>query len=107
MESSDSEADTSLNDAEKTDDSKISGVSPFFSAEEINVSIATTHTCYNNNNNVSFLSNAKSKILHLKLFFFCIVNGQFVIISHMRFCRYNKDFASFGKPTGSKTSRVC
>lgn len=48
MESSDSEADTSLNDAEKTDDSKISGVSPFFSAEEINVSIA--HTCNNNNN---------------------------------------------------------
>ncbi|XP_023301310.2 serine/threonine-protein kinase greatwall isoform X1 [Lucilia cuprina] len=50
MESSDSEADTSLNDAEKTDDSKISGVSPFFSAEEINVSIA--HTCNNNNNNL-------------------------------------------------------
>ncbi|XP_065371530.1 serine/threonine-protein kinase greatwall isoform X3 [Calliphora vicina] len=47
MESSDSEADTSLNDAEKTDESKISGVSPFFSAEEINVSIA--HTCNNNN----------------------------------------------------------
>lgn len=47
MESSDSEADTSLNDAEKTtDESKISGVSPFFSAEEINVSIA--HTCNNN-----------------------------------------------------------
>lgn len=50
MESSDSEADTSLNDAEKTNDSKISGVSPFFSAEEINVSIA--HTCNNNNVNV-------------------------------------------------------
>ncbi|XP_030371321.1 serine/threonine-protein kinase greatwall [Scaptodrosophila lebanonensis] len=43
MESSDSEADTSLNDAEKTSDSKISGVSPFFSAEEMNLSI--THTC--------------------------------------------------------------
>lgn len=53
MESSDSEADTSLNDAEKTNDSKISGVSPFFSAEEINVSIA--HTCNNNNNNVNIL----------------------------------------------------
>uniref|UniRef100_A0A1I8PKL6 Serine/threonine-protein kinase greatwall n=1 Tax=Stomoxys calcitrans TaxID=35570 RepID=A0A1I8PKL6_STOCA len=49
MESSDSEADTSLNDAEKTNDSKISGVSPFFSAEEINVSIAATHTCNYNN----------------------------------------------------------
>ncbi|XP_064550517.1 serine/threonine-protein kinase greatwall isoform X1 [Drosophila montana] len=48
MESSDSEADTSLNDAEKTSDSKISGVSPFFSAEEVNVSI--THTCNTNNN---------------------------------------------------------
>lgn len=70
MESSDSEADTSLNDAEKTDDSKISGVSPFFSAEEINVSIATAHTCNNNNYNVSFLSNAKSKIMHLQLNFF-------------------------------------
>lgn len=46
MESSDSEADTSLNDVEKNNDSKISGVSPFFSAEEINVSI--THTCANN-----------------------------------------------------------
>ncbi|KAH8359323.1 hypothetical protein KR093_005819 [Drosophila rubida] len=52
MESSDSEADTSLNDAEKTSDSKISGVSPFFSAEEVNVSI--THTC-NPNTNVSVL----------------------------------------------------
>lgn len=50
MESDDSEADTSLNDADKTNESKISGVSPFFSAEEINVSIA--HTC---NNNVSLL----------------------------------------------------
>ncbi|KAL7727313.1 hypothetical protein ACLKA6_008599 [Drosophila palustris] len=48
MESSDSEADTSLNDAEKTNDSKISGVSPFFSAEEVNVSI--THTCTTNTN---------------------------------------------------------
>lgn len=48
MESSDSEADTSLNDAEKTSDSKISGVSPFFSAEEVNVSI--THTCTTNTN---------------------------------------------------------
>lgn len=55
MESSDSEADTSLNDAEKTDDSKISGVSPFFSAEEINVSIAGTHTCNNNNVSKSFI----------------------------------------------------
>ncbi|XP_068157919.1 serine/threonine-protein kinase greatwall isoform X2 [Drosophila tropicalis] len=43
MESSDSETDSSLTDAEKTSDSKISGVSPFFSAEEMNVSI--THTC--------------------------------------------------------------
>ncbi|XP_028897024.2 serine/threonine-protein kinase greatwall isoform X2 [Zeugodacus cucurbitae] len=42
-ESSDSEADTSLNEAEHTNDSKISGVSPFFSAEEINVSVS--HTC--------------------------------------------------------------
>ncbi|XP_060645295.1 serine/threonine-protein kinase greatwall isoform X2 [Drosophila nasuta] len=50
MESSDSEADTSLNDAEKTSDSKISGVSPFFSAEEVNVSI--THTCNTNTNNL-------------------------------------------------------
>ncbi|KAM7360555.1 serine/threonine-protein kinase greatwall isoform 2-T2 [Cochliomyia hominivorax] len=56
MESSDSEADTSLNDAEKTDDSKISGVSPFFSAEEINVSIA--HTC--NNNNINNLMDSSS-----------------------------------------------
>lgn len=48
MESSDSEADTSLNDAEKTSDSKISGVSPFFSAEEVNVSVL--HTCTTNNN---------------------------------------------------------
>ena len=55
-ESDDSEADTSLNDAEKTNESKISGVSPFFSAEEINVSIV--HTC---NNNVS----SKSIILEL------------------------------------------
>lgn len=53
MESSDSEADTSLNDREKTSDSKISGVSPFFSAEEVNVSI--THTC-TANTNVSFVS---------------------------------------------------
>ncbi|XP_036323646.1 serine/threonine-protein kinase greatwall isoform X1 [Rhagoletis pomonella] len=45
-ESSDSEADTSLNEAERTSDSKISGVSPFFSVEEINVSI--THTCTTN-----------------------------------------------------------
>ncbi|KAH8311652.1 hypothetical protein KR044_007363 [Drosophila immigrans] len=50
MESSDSEADTSLNDAEKTSDSKISGVSPFFSAEEVNVSI--THTCNTHTNNL-------------------------------------------------------
>ncbi|XP_014090455.2 serine/threonine-protein kinase greatwall isoform X2 [Bactrocera oleae] len=42
-ESSDSEADTSFNEAERTSDSKISGVSPFFSAEEINVSVS--HTC--------------------------------------------------------------
>ncbi|XP_067614670.1 serine/threonine-protein kinase greatwall-like isoform X2 [Eurosta solidaginis] len=42
-ESSDSEADTSLNEAERTSDSKISGVSPFFSADEINIS--ATHTC--------------------------------------------------------------
>ncbi|XP_017041078.1 serine/threonine-protein kinase greatwall isoform X2 [Drosophila ficusphila] len=48
MELSDSEADTSLNDAEKTSDSKISGVSPFFSAEEANESI--THTCTTNIN---------------------------------------------------------
>ncbi|KAH8382200.1 hypothetical protein KR009_002241 [Drosophila setifemur] len=48
MELSDSEGDTSLNDAEKTSDSKISGVSPFFSAEEVNESI--THTCTTNNN---------------------------------------------------------
>ncbi|XP_070073556.1 serine/threonine-protein kinase greatwall isoform X2 [Drosophila takahashii] len=47
MELSDSEGDTSLNDAEKTSDSKISGVSPFFSAEEANESI--THTCTANN----------------------------------------------------------
>ncbi|XP_026831808.1 serine/threonine-protein kinase greatwall isoform X2 [Drosophila erecta] len=46
MELSDSEGDTSLNDAEKTSDSKISGVSPFFSAEEANESI--THTCTTN-----------------------------------------------------------
>ncbi|XP_004530056.1 serine/threonine-protein kinase greatwall isoform X2 [Ceratitis capitata] len=45
-ESSDSEADTSLNEAERTSDSKISGVSPFFSAEEINVSVP--HTCVTN-----------------------------------------------------------
>ncbi|XP_017037891.1 serine/threonine-protein kinase greatwall isoform X2 [Drosophila kikkawai] len=48
MELSDSEGDTSLNEAEKTSDSKISGVSPFFSAEEVNESI--THTCTTNNN---------------------------------------------------------
>ncbi|XP_054730658.1 serine/threonine-protein kinase greatwall isoform X2 [Anastrepha obliqua] len=42
-ESSDSEADTSLNEAERASDSKISGVSPFFSVEELNVSV--THTC--------------------------------------------------------------
>ncbi|SPP81036.1 serine/threonine-protein kinase greatwall isoform X1 [Drosophila guanche] len=42
MEMSDSEGDTSLTDAEKTSDSKISGVSPFYSAE-VNESI--THTC--------------------------------------------------------------
>lgn len=42
-ESSDSEADTSFNEAEHTGDSKISGVSPFFSVEEINVSVS--HTC--------------------------------------------------------------
>ncbi|XP_037730885.1 serine/threonine-protein kinase greatwall isoform X1 [Drosophila subpulchrella] len=48
MELSDSEGDTSLNDAEKTSDSKISGVSPFFSAEEANESI--THTCTANVN---------------------------------------------------------
>ncbi|XP_017084955.2 serine/threonine-protein kinase greatwall isoform X5 [Drosophila eugracilis] len=48
MELSDSEGDTSLNDAEKTSDSKISGVSPFFSAEEGNESI--THTCTANIN---------------------------------------------------------
>uniref|UniRef100_A0A6P4F404 Serine/threonine-protein kinase greatwall n=1 Tax=Drosophila rhopaloa TaxID=1041015 RepID=A0A6P4F404_DRORH len=48
MELSDSEGDTSLNDAEKTSDSKISGVSPFFSAEEANESI--THTCTTNIN---------------------------------------------------------
>lgn len=48
MELSDSEGDTSLNDAEKTSDSKISGVSPFFSAEEANESI--THTCTTNVN---------------------------------------------------------
>ncbi|XP_016960633.1 serine/threonine-protein kinase greatwall isoform X2 [Drosophila biarmipes] len=48
MELSDSEGDTSLNDAEKTSDSKISGVSPFFSAEEANESI--THTCTANIN---------------------------------------------------------
>ncbi|KPU72779.1 uncharacterized protein Dana_GF23215, isoform B [Drosophila ananassae] len=48
MELSDSEGDTSLNDAEKTSDSKISGVSPFFSAEEVNDSI--THTCTTNIN---------------------------------------------------------
>ncbi|XP_017847518.1 serine/threonine-protein kinase greatwall isoform X2 [Drosophila busckii] len=48
MESSDSEADTSYNEAERTSDSKISGVSPFFSAEEINVSVA--HTCTTNTN---------------------------------------------------------
>ncbi|XP_017104959.2 serine/threonine-protein kinase greatwall isoform X2 [Drosophila bipectinata] len=48
MELSDSEGDTSLNEAEKTSDSKISGVSPFFSAEEVNDSI--THTCTTNIN---------------------------------------------------------
>ncbi|TDG45099.1 hypothetical protein AWZ03_008524 [Drosophila navojoa] len=48
MESSDSEADTSLTDGEKTSDSKISGVSPFFSAEEVNVSVQ--HTCTTNTN---------------------------------------------------------
>lgn len=58
MESSDSEADTSLNDAEKTSDSKISGVSPFFSAEEVNVSI--THTCTTNTNVIVELSIAVS-----------------------------------------------
>ncbi|XP_022212682.2 serine/threonine-protein kinase greatwall isoform X2 [Drosophila obscura] len=42
MEMTDSEGDTSLTDAEKTSDSKISGVSPFYSAE-VNESI--THTC--------------------------------------------------------------
>lgn len=56
-ETSDSEADTSLNDAERTNESKMSGVSPFFSAEEMNLSItqqmatnplessASYHTC--------------------------------------------------------------
>lgn len=52
MESSDSEADTSLNDVEKTNDSKISGVSPFFSAEELNISIPP-HMCNNHHNNVN------------------------------------------------------
>ncbi|XP_055907798.1 serine/threonine-protein kinase greatwall isoform X2 [Eupeodes corollae] len=44
LESSDSEVDTSCN-GEKVNDSKISGVSPFFSAEDINISITTPHTC--------------------------------------------------------------
>ncbi|EDV91357.1 serine/threonine-protein kinase greatwall isoform X2 [Drosophila grimshawi] len=56
LELSDSEADTSFNDAEKTNDSKISGVSPFFSAEEVNVSI--THTCTTNTNLVDSSSSS-------------------------------------------------
>lgn len=44
LESSDSEVDTSCN-GDKINDSKISGVSPFFSAEDLNVSITTPHTC--------------------------------------------------------------
>uniref|UniRef100_A0A1A9W4F5 Serine/threonine-protein kinase greatwall n=1 Tax=Glossina brevipalpis TaxID=37001 RepID=A0A1A9W4F5_9MUSC len=43
---SDSEADISLNEAEKTNDSKISGVSPFFSAEEINVPLIDSNSAY-------------------------------------------------------------
>ncbi|XP_037952903.1 serine/threonine-protein kinase greatwall-like [Teleopsis dalmanni] len=46
IESSDSEADTSINEVEKTNESKISGVSPFFSAEELNYS--ATQTCATN-----------------------------------------------------------
>ncbi|XP_055851227.1 serine/threonine-protein kinase greatwall isoform X2 [Episyrphus balteatus] len=44
LESSDSEVDTSCN-GDKINDSKISGVSPFFSAEDLNISITTPHTC--------------------------------------------------------------
>ncbi|KAI9581146.1 serine/threonine-protein kinase greatwall isoform X1 [Glossina fuscipes] len=46
---SDSDADTSLNEAEKTNDSKISGVSPFLSAEEINVSMPNNSNTASNN----------------------------------------------------------
>lgn len=61
IESSDSEADTSM---EKINESKISGVSPFYSAEELNVSLAESNDDnpkdQNTANNVKFQRKRKN-----------------------------------------------